>query len=936
MLTKRQLLLWVILCLFTSTMAQKVLTGRVIDEESGDNIELSTVQLLRTDSTMVTSALTAANGNFTLSIPKEGRYLLKVTCMGYKLYMKEIIAGKKNHLSVGDIGLKSDEIMLEGAVINGTVPKVTAVDDTMMYNTSAYRIPEGSMLDELVKKLPGAQVDDDGKLTINGKEVKKVLVDGKEFFVRDMKTAMSSLPVSVIDKIKAYDEKSDQEKITGVDDGDDNMVLDVVIKKGMKHGSNLNANVGVGSHERFSEQLNIMKFSDRWRTTLLDNINNTAGGNAQGGLQTNRMAGLNLDYEVKKKIEININTRWNHSNSDAQTTQETENFVKTIGKFSNNTSSNLSRYNDWNADMQLQWQPDTLTKIMFRPSIRYDTNDYKGHSLSASYNVSPTDYGSDDALSDETIAKMAADGQMVNRRRNGSVSYGATSAMDGSLIVSRQLNAFGRSISMSLAGSYNKNDNNQLSLQDVELFRIKNAQGQDSTYNVNRYNIAPATNWSYRAQLTYTEPVIKNTFLQFSYQFQYRYSDSNRQTFDLSRFGEEVFGDFMPDYRSWDDYLDRLPDAYENYRSDNLSRHSTYRNFSHDLRLQLKIVRQKYNATIGVRYVPERSHFKRLYHDIYTDTIRNVANITPTLNFRYRLGKKCWLKMDYQGSSQQPSIEDLLDITDDSNPLNIRKGNPGLKPAFTHQFHLNYNNYFSRHRQTIVARINYSNTRNSISNRVTYDDNTGGRTMQPVNINGNWNAGAMFTFNTALDTLGRWDMNTYSTVRYDNYVEYLSMNKDDSEKNTTHSTNYFERLSGSYRNDWLELELRGQVNYTHTTNLLQPARNLDTWQFGYGTETNIRLPWNMTLITELDMNSRRGYANKSFNTNELIWNANISQTFLRKKQLTLALHFYDILKQRSTLRSTLSASQRNETQYNAITSYVMFNVIYRFKTMGKM
>jgi hypothetical protein len=469
----------------------------------------------------------------------------------------------------------------------------------------------------------------------------------------------------------------------------------------------------------------------------------------------------------------------------------------------------------------------------------------------------------------------------------------------------------------------------------VELFRIKNAQGQDSTYNVNRYNIAPTTNWNYRAQLTYTEPIIKNTFLQFSYQFQYRYSDSNRQTFDLSRFGEEVFGDFMPGYRSWDDYLDALPDAYENYRSDNLSRHSTYRNFSHDLRLQLKIVRQKYNATIGVRYVPERSHFKRLYHDIYTDTIRSVANITPTLNFRYRLGKKCWLKMDYQGNSRQPSIEDLLDITDDSNPLNIRKGNPGLKPAFTNQFHLNYNNYFSRHRQTVVARINYSNTRNSISNKVTYDDNTGGRTVQPVNINGNWDVGAMFTFNTALDTLGRWDMNTYSTVRYDNYVEFLSMNKQDSEKNTTHSTNYFERLSGSYRNDWLELELRGQVNYTHTTNLLQPARNLDTWRFGYGMETNIKLPWNMTLITELDMSSRRGYANKSFNTNELIWNANISQTFLKKKQLTLALHFYDILKQRSTLRSTVSASQRNETQYNAITSYVMFNVIYRFRTMGK-
>ena len=280
-------------------------------------------------------------------------------------------------------------------------------------------------------------------------------------------------------------------------------------------------------------------------------------------------------------------------------------------------------------------------------------------------------------------------------------------------------------------------------------------------------------------------------------------------------------------------------------------------------------------------------------------------------------------------------MSDLLSIVDDSDPLNIKVGNPGLKPAFTNRFRLFYNAYMQSHQRSIMAFVNYSNTRNSISNKVTYDETTGGRTIQPENINGNWDLSGAFMFNTSVDSAGVWNINTFTTAGYNNYVGYLSLMRNaDSQKNVTRSLNLGERLSASYRNSWLEVELDGSVNYAHSRNKLQSSNNLDTWQFAYGTNITLTMPWGTSLSTDLHENSRRGYSDASLNTNELVWNAQVSHSLLKNNALTLSVQFYDILHKQSNLSRAISATQRTDTEYNSINSYVMFKASYRLNLFG--
>jgi hypothetical protein len=293
------------------------------------------------------------------------------------------------------------------------------------------------------------------------------------------------------------------------------------------------------------------------------------------------------------------------------------------------------------------------------------------------------------------------------------------------------------------------------------------------------------------------------------------------------------------------------------------------------------------------------------------------------------------LRFTYRANSSQPSMSDLLDITDDSDPLNIRKGNPGLKPSFTQNFRLFYNNYIQNHQRSIMAHVNFSTTRNSISNMVTYNEQSGGSTIRPENINGNWNTFGMFMFNTAIDSAGYFNVNTFTTLRYNNNVGYVSVSRnEDSQKSTTRTTTIGERLAGSYRNDWLEVELNGSLEYMHARSELQSNNNLDTWTFSYGGSLQLTAPWGTQLSTSMNMNSRRGYNDASMNTNELIWNAQVSQSFLRGNALTLSLQMYDILHQQSTFSRTVDAMRRSDTEYNAITNYAMLHVIYRLNIFG--
>ena len=940
---KKSILMMLLLLVSIASFAQeRLVSGAIIDRDTKDPVEQVTVQLLKTDSTYVTGAISNEKGLFHLNAPENGKYLLKITSVGYKSTVKRVVIEQDKNLALGNVVVGADAIMLKGAVVTAMAQKVTLKEDTFVYNSAAYRTPEGSVVEELVKRLPGAEVSDDGTIKINGKEVKKILVDGKEFMTGDTKTALKNLPTSIIDKIKAYDEKSDLSKVTGIDDGEEQTVLDFNVKKGMNKGLMSNIDLGIGNKDRYSARGMGGYFNSNNRFMLFGNANNTSdrgfggGGPGRGfgggnGLNASKMLAANYNYEEKNKFKFNTSLRWNHSDGDVWSRRSSENFMGSSSSFSNSLNQNFSRSDSWNGNIRLEWMPDTMTNILFRPSISWTTNDSRSTGISASYNQDPYQY-SDDPLSDEGIEKMDEVDAVVNRQKSVSLSNSKNNNIRGMLQLNRKLNNKGRNVTLRMDAQYTDKDSKSISLQNAQLYLVQNEAGLDSTYQTNRYNLTPSKDYSYSAQATYSEPLWKATFLQFSYKFTYSYSKSDRSTYDFSKYS---FGGITPQYGAWGNYLGRLDGELGDYRDDKLSRYSEYRNYTHDIQVMMRFIRQKYNLNFGVMIQPQRSKFIQDYQGKYVDTVRTVTNVSPTLDFRYRFSKMSNLRVNYRGTTSQPSISQLLNIVDDSDPLNVSMGNPGLKPSFTQNFRLFYNNFVQNHNKGVMTYINFSTTSNSISNKVTYDETTGGRITRPENINGNWNVMGAFMFNCSIDSAGVWNINTDTNLGYNHYVSYLSLDKSqDSQKNTTQNTTWNERLSLSYRNDWLELSLDGTLAYNHAKNKLQPNSNLDTWQFSYGPSMTLTAPWGTSLNTSLSCSSRRGYSDESMNTDEFVWNAQLSQGFLKGKPLTVMLQFYDLLHQQSTFSRAISSVSRTDTEYNAINSYAMLHVVYRMNLFG--
>ena len=248
----------------------------------------------------------------------------------------------------------------------------------------------------------------------------------------------------------------------------------------------------------------------------------------------------------------------------------------------------------------------------------------------------------------------------------------------------------------------------------------------------------PTKSWDYALQATYSEPLAQKTYLQFSYQFKYGFSKSDRDTYDFSSLPSGTFGSLKPAYRSWDNYLGLLTNPLASYLDSNLSRYSEYRTYTHDMQVMLRMLHTKWKMNVGMKLQPQHSTYMQDYLGVHVDNKRSVVNWSPTFDFRYKFNEQSNLRINYNGTVSQPSMTQLLDIVDNTDPQNISKGNPNLKPAFTNKFRLFYNAFRQKHAQSVMTFADFSTTRNAIGNSVTYDGTTGARTVQPVNVNGNW------------------------------------------------------------------------------------------------------------------------------------------------------------------------------------------------------
>ena len=418
------------------------LSGTVLDKEDNSPIMQATVQLLSLpDSTMAVGDVTNNNGRFSLSV-RPGKYVLKVSYVGYLSHLKEYqLTASKPTVNVGKIALSSDAIMLKEAVVTAEAPQVTVSGDTLGYNASAYRTSEGAALEELVKKLPGAEVDDEGNVKINGKEVKKLLVDGKEFFGGDVKTGLQNLPVNMVDKINAYDRQSDNARITGIDDGEEETVLDLTVKKGMNQGWMGNLDGGLGTEKRYSASANVNRFASHGdkssQLSFIGRANNVGdrrfggGGGPQwrrnNGLTASKELGLNYAIETKK-VDFGVSARYNYRDNDVQSLGQVENFLLGGGNssFMNSNSASHNKNQNFFGHLRLEWRPDSMTTFFMRGSMSWGDSESSSNSLSATYNSdpfaivsNPYQYLDFDSESDEDLDKTR-----VNASNSASLSDG--------------------------------------------------------------------------------------------------------------------------------------------------------------------------------------------------------------------------------------------------------------------------------------------------------------------------------------------------------------------------------------------------------------------------------------------------------------------------------------------------------------------------------
>ncbi|MDE6652950.1 MAG: TonB-dependent receptor, partial [Muribaculaceae bacterium] len=377
------LLAWITASL--SALAYNV-TGVVVDEESQPMIKATVRVLHPKDSTAVKGALTNEKGEFRITDVANGSYLLEASYVGYSPIYKEITVKGKS-LAVGTVSMAEDTKMLRDVTVTGIKTPIKVMEDTIEFNADSYKTQPNAVVEDLLKRLPGVDVGTDGKITANGKEVKKILVDGKEFFSDDPSAASKNIPVDLVDKLQVVDRKSDLARLTGVDDGEDETVINLTVKKGKNNGWFGNVDAGYGTDDRYDFNFNVNRFWNGNQLTLLggaNNINNPRFGDRGGdfrrfggrsGLLTSRSVGLNFNVGNEEILRVGGDLMYSYSKTDNRTRSDKQTFFQDYNSYDNTMRNAKDELNSLSGNFRLEWKPDSFNTLDFRPNFEVKSND---------------------------------------------------------------------------------------------------------------------------------------------------------------------------------------------------------------------------------------------------------------------------------------------------------------------------------------------------------------------------------------------------------------------------------------------------------------------------------------------------------------------------------------------------------------------------------
>ena len=868
-------------------------------------------------------AMTDGAGKGVISnVPSAGKYVFVAELMGYYRLVHPIEI-KNKETDLGEMLMNEDITMLDEVVVTAVGNQMVAKKDTLEYTAELFKTTDNDVLEDLLKKLPGVEVDSDGKITSEGEEITKIMIDGKEFFLDDPALASKNIPAKIINKVKIVNKKSDQAEFTGIDDGEEEKVIDLSIKPGLLEAWFGNVSAG-GGHDLQTEEHDaryqasgmIGRFTENSQISFILNGNNTNnrgfndmagemgggmrgrgfGGN-RGGIMTTWMAGVNANMNIggDKDRELGGNYLYNGSIRDVEERSSRTTFLNdSVSQHTSNSETSRFFSDGHRGGLELDYKFNDKTSILFRPRFNYSRSRYEENS----------EYSTDNSRTgkvNDGVSTSNSDG--TSWRTNGRILYRQ-----------RISEKAGRTLSLNVDYSLSNSDYTGTNYSLTNTY----ADGQKSgTDLINQRYDQKEESYSASADLTYTEPLGKNFFLLGSYRFSWSNSQSEKDTRDILEDGS---------------LSDRLDSTYSSRMENTLLRH----------RMQISFMKQedKYHLQLGVNAQPSttitRDDFNPERNVNYT-----VWNFAPSARFDYDFSDNEFLRVNYWGSTSQPSINQLMPVPDNSDPLYVSVGNMSLKPEFQNRFRMHYRYTDMETFSTYSVMGGFNFTKDDIINASWYDG-TGTQYTVPVNSDRPTLGGNVMLMTNSQFGKSGFSLMTFTRGSVTSTLSYTGDNPDATSfeeiqdyliGGRTTSMSVSENITLVFRNDYIETRLGASASYRKAWYEIASQARADTWDNAVFAEVNATMPWGMEIRTDARYNYYIGYE-AGFGEPELTWNAEISQLFL-KDRMTLRFKVYDILNQAKNNYRTTTDNYVEDTYNNTLGQYFIISLVYRFGNFDK-
>ena len=864
------------------------------------------------DSTLVKGVMSDAGGNFRLSFhaKKESPYLLKVSYIGMKPEFRALNTGKTK-IHVGNIVL-TEGLELSEVVVTAPIKEVELVGDTTVINADAYRIPEGSNLEELVKKIPGLEYDRQNKtLVYNGLPIAEINVNGEAFFAGNHALALENLPADLVSRIKVYDKRSEMEKFMGIKTGEENYVLDLQTKK--EFNGTLMTSVAAGKGNNKKKEAELISNFFKTGGENLSVIAKSGNRNMTSANKDNRQDNVAVNFLKKfgKKIHLNGNVMYSNAINGNEGTSYYEQYLKTGNRYRYATSDRHNTNRMASTMLSMKWNIDKMTLLNLSGSFSAMKGTNGSDSRQATYNENP-ELDITAPFNGEENGQTENDIR-VNGIRMNSRSTSANRQYFLNADLTRRLNEKGSSLGLTMQYSEGRGKNEAFSVSSTTYYQLQDEWGNDSVLYRNQYYDSPNRNRKFSLGLILTQPLHKSLRAQLSYKFRRENQNNDRNTYDLSRFFDGTD----------DEPLYTLPEGYEAAYTDSLSNRSRSHTTAPEVALHLNYTDRTWEINAGLSVVPERQSLDQKTGRMQADTLRTSVNYYPAVTVLWHK-KKTRVQLSYEGDTKQPGLTELLTLTDNSDPLNITRGNPSLRPSYNQRVRLEA-------RDTKIGLngdMTWANTVNSVTRAVTYNTQTGGIESYPVNVNGNWNARATVRYQKRIKR--RFSVTARTGASFSQNVSLINEGQQEMpERSTTHNTTLNANLRFGYQPQWGGFDLTGDWRFRHSTNLLRETGDY-TRDYRLGVNAYADLPGGIQLRSDVDYSFRNGTNITPGEDDQVVWNASLSWRFLKQKKAELSFYWADILSQKKNFTRSVSSSGLSERHTQQIGSWFMLSFKYRF------